>query len=155
MRNRIAGLLAGLTTAVAALTIGAVAGSTPAIAAQAATQELRPMDSTHPVAIHFYNDGWYWAYADIYGYNSSGTEVYHDWSGSVGHTGNRWFTVPAGVAKVYWQVRMEPFGNTIHQQTINPWYDFDNTCQDGKHATIYVGGTIFSTNHYDLHCANW
>ncbi|NJC72033.1 hypothetical protein HC031_20265 [Planosporangium thailandense] len=150
MRIRLAGLLAGLATAVVAV----IAGAAPATAAPAAHQ-VHPMVSAKPVAVHFYNDGWYWAYADVWGYDGSGREVYHDWSGSVGHTGNRWFTVPAGVASVHWQVRMEPFGNTIHQQTINPWYDFNDYCTDGKHATIYVGGTAGSTNDYDLHCSNW
>jgi len=112
------------------------------------------MDSTKPVAVHFYNDGWYWAYADIWGYNSSGAEVYHDWSGTVGHTGNRWFTVPAGVARVYWKVRYDPTGETIHEQNIDPWYNFNDFC-GGKHATMYVGGRWGSPNHYDMHCSNW
>jgi hypothetical protein len=154
MRIRLASVLAGLAVAGAAL----VAGSTPAMAAPSAsavTQQVRPMASTTDQVIHFYNDGWYYAYADVWGYDANGKEIYHDWSGDQGHGGNRWFTVPAGVASVVWQVRMEPFGNTIHQQLINPWYNFNDFCRDGKHATIYVGGLPNSTNSDDLHCSNW
>ncbi|MDQ1655652.1 MAG: hypothetical protein QOD41_735 [Cryptosporangiaceae bacterium] len=146
-----AGLLAGVAVIGAAL----IGGSTPAMAAPASAQAVHPSISTSAQQVVFYNDGWYWAYADIWGYDSNNTEIYHDWSGSVGHSGRKPFTVPANVATLRWQVRMEPFGNTIHSQTINPWYDFNNFCTDGKHATIYVGGTAGSTNDYDLHCSKW
>ncbi|MDT4995089.1 MAG: hypothetical protein QOH97_4981 [Actinoplanes sp.] len=149
MRVRIAGLVAGLATAL----IAPFTGSAPAIAAPADAPVARAMASTQPVQIHFYNDGWYWAYADLWGRDANGVQVYHDWSGTVGHTGNRWFTVPANVATLDWEVRMDPVGTTIHHEIINPWYDF--SCSDGKHATIYVGGTVGSTNDYDLHCSKW
>ena len=113
-------------------------------------------DSNVDEWVHFYNDGWYPAYVDLYAYNAQGTLLYHDWSGTQWHGGGKWFNVPAGTATVRWEARMDPFGNTIHEQTmINGWYNFNEYCQGGKHATIYVGGTPNSTNHYDMHCSNW
>jgi hypothetical protein len=158
MRKRLAGLLAGFAVTGIAL----IAGSTPAVAAPARAQAaapitaqvVHPMQSTSEQAVHFYNNGWFWAYADIWGYDSTGKEIYHDWSGTVGHTGNRWFHVPAGVAKVYWEVRYDPGGWTIHEQNIDPWYNFNDFC-GGKHATIYVGGLAGNPDDYDLHCSNW
>jgi len=141
MRNR---KITRLSVFIAAAVVATFAGPTPATAA-----------SDTPEAVHFYNDGWYPAYADIWGYDASGNEIYHEWSGSESHGGNRWFIVPAGVAKVFWMVRMDPFGNTIHQQFIDNWYDFNQYCPDGKHATIYVGGFPGSTNSYDMHCSYW
>ncbi len=132
-----------LAVVLAIAVVTTFAGVKPAIA-----------DSDRPEGVHFYNDGWYFAYADIWGYDANGNEIYHEWSGTEGHGGNYWFTVPAGVARVFWQVRMDPFRNTIHQQSINGWYDFNEYC-NGKHATIYVGGNANSTNSYDMHCSWW
>jgi hypothetical protein len=140
MRNRFARLALFITTIV----VMTFAGASPASATSDTAQ-----------AIHFYNDGWYSAYADIWGYDVAGNVIYHDWSGSEGHGGNYWFNVPPGVAKLYWLVRMDSLGNTIHQQFLDPWYDFNQFCSDGKHATIYVGGIATNTNSYDLHCSNW
>jgi hypothetical protein len=132
-----------LAVAIAVAAVMTFAGSKPAMA-----------DSDRVEYVHFYNDGWYSAYADVWGYDANGNEIYHEWSGSRLHGGHYWFTVPAGVARLNWTVRMDPFGNTIHQQFINGWYDFNEYC-NGKHATLYVGGRATSTNSYDMHCSLW
>ncbi|WP_222598585.1 hypothetical protein, partial [Lentzea tibetensis] len=134
MRIKFAGLLAAVAAALMAVTTM----SAPAMADPAAAGEVGTMASEKEVRISFYNNGWYWAYADVWGKNDRGEVIYHDFSGSVGHSGGRWFTVPAKVAKLEWKVRMEPFGDTIHDQYIDNWYDFACTGKDaGKHATMY------------------
>jgi len=139
MRNRVFGLLAAIGIALGVM----AAGGTPALA-----------DSTKVVDVHFHNEGLYWAYADIEAYDSANRQVWSDASGSFGHTGHKTFFVPAGVAWIHWKVRMEPFGNTIHEQSLG-WDNFNDRCPDGKHATIFVGGTAGDTDDYDMHCSNW
>jgi hypothetical protein len=139
MRKRLTGLLVGLVTAMAALTVGA--GS-----AQAATSS-----STVPVDIMFYQDGWYWAYADIWAYDANNNQIGHVWSGSQGHGSRVTLTVPAGTSTMTALIRMDPFGNTIHQQTIHNWWNY-SCSKPNERPTYYVGGFPNSTNHYDLHC---
>ena len=110
MRNRVFGLLAAIGIALGVM----AAGGTPALA-----------DSTKVVDVHFHNEGLYWAYADIEAYDSANRQVWSDASGSFGHTGHKTFFVPAGVAWIHWKVRMEPFGNTIHEQSLG-WDNFND-----------------------------
>src|SRR5947207_15646796 len=105
MRIRLAGLLAGIAVVSAAL----IAGSTPATAAPAKAGVVHPMASGHPVRNSFYNNGYYWAYADVWAYDEYGAQIGHDYSGSLGHTGQKWLVVPAGTAKLTWKVRREPW----------------------------------------------
>jgi hypothetical protein len=135
--------IGNLIVAMVIALVTTLAVSTPAMA-----------DSDKDEGVHFYNDGWFSAYADLWCFDAAGNVISHQWSGSKVHGGNHWFVVPAGTARVEWMVRMDPFGNTIHHQWLD-WYDFNEYCPGGKHATMYVGGTANSPNHYDMHCAYW
>ena len=79
MRNKIAGL--GLLFATALATT--LAAPTPAHADSSSTQRIT-----------FYNNGWYYAYADVWGYDAQGNEVFHGWSGSGGHAFHNFIDVP-------------------------------------------------------------
>jgi hypothetical protein len=147
MRIRLAGLLAGLVAALATLTVGASAA------------EAAPSSSTLPVNITFYNDGWYYAYADIWAYDVNGNQIPdsqggHVWTGSQGHGSQVTMTVPAGTSTFNALVRMDPFGNTIHQQVVTNWWNFGCSHSNEK-PTYYVGGTPNNTNSYDLHCKKY
>jgi hypothetical protein len=147
MRIRLAGLLAGLFTALAVLTVGS------------ATAVAAPSSSTVPVDITFYQDGWYWAYADIWAYDVNGVQIPDDqgghvWSGSQGHGSQVTLTVPVGTSTINALIRMDPFGNTIHQQVITNWWNY-SCSKSNERPTYYVGGTPNSTNHYDLHCKKY
>ncbi len=144
---RVARLLAGFVAALAVLTVG----SSPAMAG--------PSSSTVPVNITFYQDGWYYAYADIWAYDVNGNPIPdsqggHVWTGSQGHGSQVTMTVPAGTSSFEALIRMDPFGNTIHQQVVTNWWNF--TCShSNERPTYYVGGFPTSTNSYDLFCGKY
>lgn len=157
--KRMAGLVAGLAVVGAAL----FAGATPAMAATAApaavVHQVSPFDAgDRDARVLFYQNGWYYGYADIWGYDGAGKEIYHDFSGTLGHDTKKWFTVPAGVKSVHWMVRLDPFGSTIKEQWMN-WdsWGYPAFCGDNhpeNHPTIYVGGTIGHYDTYDMHCSS-
>jgi hypothetical protein len=131
-----------LFAAIAIALVTTFAASTPAMA-----------DSNVDEWVHFYNDGYLPVYVDIYAYDAQDNLLSHEWSGTQYHSGGKWFKVPAGTARVFWEVRQDPFGNTVRLQNMS-WYNFNEYCTDGKHATIYVGGPG-SPHSYDMHCSNW
>jgi hypothetical protein len=142
-----AGLLAGLVAVLATLTLGA----SPAMAA--------PSSSTEDVNITFYQDGWYYAYADIWAYDVNGNQIPdsqggHPWTGSLWHGSQVTMTVPAGTSTFNALIRMDPFGNTIHQQVVTNWWNFKCSHSNEK-PTYYVGGGPTNTNSYDLHCKKY
>jgi hypothetical protein len=126
-----------------------LAASTPAMAA-----------SDAPQRVMFYNDGWYYAYADIWGYDANWNETYHGWTGAGGHGFHNTMTVPAGVKYLHTMIRYDPTGEVIHEQWFSPgsssseFWDIDDYCQrtgQGR-ATMYTGGVWHSANVYDMGC---
>ncbi|MEV4316711.1 hypothetical protein [Actinocrispum sp. NPDC049592] len=141
MRMRMAGLLAGLVAALGVLTVGA--GSASAASS-----------STVPVDITFYQNGHYPAYADIWAYDVNNNLIGHVWSGTQWEGSQTILTVPAGTSTVSALIRMDPLGNTIHQQTIHDWWNF-SCSKSNERPTYYVGGFPWSPDHYDLHCKKY
>ncbi len=141
MRNRLAGLLAGLLAVLGVLTVGS--GSASAASS-----------STEAVDIWFYQNGLYSAYADIWAYDAHDNLIGHPWSGSKIKGDIVTLTVPAGTATISTLVRMDPAGNTIHQQTIHDWWNYSCAGRTER-PTMYVGGTAWSPDHYDLHCKKY
>ena len=154
MRIRLARMLAGLAVAGAAL----IGGSTPAIAAPASTGGVHAMDD-QKIEIVFKNNGYYYAYADVWAYNGSGagrTQVDHDYSGTFGHNAGRWLRITPNADHLEMRVRYDPTGETIHYQWIEDWRNYGQRyCNPGEHPTIYVGGTWHHTDDYDIHCSKW
>jgi hypothetical protein len=149
MRMRLAGLLAGLVVAAGAV----LTGASPAMAVPAGNDAVHT--TADKVDIMFYNDGWYYAYADVWARDNSWNQVDHDWSGTFGHTGHKWLHISPDADKLEMLVRYDPTGETIHRQVIDDWRNYPKQCGNGQHLTIYVGGTWHNANHYDIHCSKW
>jgi hypothetical protein len=126
------------------------------LAAIAALFSLMPAQAAHAastqtVTIDFFNDGWFYAYADVWAYDINGNEVGHDWTGTLGHGGHNKLIVAANAETIHVLIRLDPTGDWIHDEWINPWWNY-GCSKVGEKPTEYVGGTIGHYNTYPLHC---
>ncbi|MDQ1645955.1 MAG: hypothetical protein QOJ50_2139 [Cryptosporangiaceae bacterium] len=141
-------LVAGVATAAMALALGAA----PATAAPAAPRGgVQTMDTK--VDIRFMNEGYYYAYADLYAYDSNYNLIDQDWSGTYGHGGGHMLHITANAAHLKMLVRYDPTGETVKEQWIEDWMNYPQKWCSGQYqATIYVGGIYGSPDTYDIHC---
>jgi hypothetical protein len=113
-------------------------------------------NSPDKVEIVFYNDGWFYAYADVWARDVNWNEVDHAWSGTFGHDAGNFLYIDPNAAKLEILVRWDPWpGGTLHHQVIDDWANVPKTCPGHDRLTIFVGGTLLNTYHYDLHCSDW
>ncbi|WP_412746043.1 hypothetical protein [Krasilnikovia sp. MM14-A1004] len=145
-----AGLLAGLATALAA-TVGVGAPATAAPAAHIADAKIA---ADEKITINFRNEGWYYAYADVWAYDANGNEIDHDWSGTYGHGAGHKLQIRANAAHVKMLVRYDPTAETIKEQWIDDWMNYGQKycSKSSELPTIYVGGTYHHADTYDIHC---